>query len=826
MTLRATLEILSRNLLWTWKPWFREFWTALFSDAFLENDNPVQLLRDMSDADLGKLEADPVFMQQLKALQERLDRESQECSRCRPEALDNRVLAYFSAEYGLHDSLPIYSGGLGVLSGDHLKSAHDLGLPLIAMGLFYRQGYFRQRIDGSGQQHADMIMVDPTNLPATPVRSADGQDLTVRVELPGREIELAIWEVHVGDIRLFLLDADREANNAEDRRSTWQLYGGDRDMRMVQEIILGIGGVRAIRAMGMEPDVWHMNEGHSAFLAVERVREHMDRGFLFDESVEAVAASTVFTTHTPVPAGNEAFMLPRLHGYFKPWCEQHGLDFNQLLELGTLTDHAGYKVFSLTALALRLSRFAGGVSRLHGEVSRKMWYHLWHQVPIAETPIGHVTNGVHMATWVAPEYRDLFENELGENWEAQLVEDDPFASLRETPLEEIWNRHQPARAHLLEMVRENQTQRFGAGSDELKAVLMGLRDNSLFIGFARRFATYKRALLLFSDPDRLDKLVNNPSRPVTFLFAGKAHPADMPGQALIRQLHELTLDPRFVGRIILLEGYSLSLARTLVQGVDVWLNTPRRPLEASGTSGMKLCPNGGINLSISDGWWEEAETGNNGWTIGSKREFGDDGIQDYYDSRDLFRLLEKTILPLYHDRREGAFPEAWAKVMLESLISCTAQFSTSRMLVDYTRSYYLPALKKSLRARENNFSTVREFVAFRNLLLPRWYHMTDISLETKRDNEQVSIDAELYLGLLNPDEVKVELFILGNPCIRTVEIHLEGRAADDGVWRYHIDYEDPCLKEAELKVRVLPKHEWLDHDMEMGMCYWFHKKAE
>jgi glycogen phosphorylase len=824
MTLRATLTTLSRNLLWTWKPWFRAFWEELSGEDF--HENPVRFIRELSDEKCASLESDAAFMKSLKALQKRLKLESEECRVCCPDDLDKRTIAYFSAEYGLHDTLPIYSGGLGVLSGDHLKSAHDLGLPLVAMGLFYRQGYFRQRIDGQGQQHADMVHVNTEDLPAVQVLKKSGEALTVSVELPGRNIELAIWEVRVGDIRLFLLDADREANSDEDRRSTWQLYGGDRDMRMVQEIILGIGGVRALRSMNLKPDLWHMNEGHSAFLAVERVRERMAQGLSFKEAVEVVSASTVFTTHTPVPAGNEAFVLPRLHSYFQAWCERYDMDFNSLLELGTLTDKEGYKDFSLTALALRLSRFAGGVSRLHGEVSRKMWYHLWHQVPIAETPIGHVTNGVHMATWVAPEYRELFEEQLGEAWESALIEDDPFACLRSVPLEEIWNRHQPARARLFKMVRENQEGRFGAESKECKAVLDGLRENALMIGFARRFATYKRALLLFSDPDRLDKLVNNSERPLTFLFAGKAHPADMPGQALIRQLHELTQDPRFVGRIILLEGYSLDLARTLVQGVDVWLNTPRRPLEASGTSGMKLCPNGGINLSISDGWWEEAENGDNGWTIGTRKEFGDNAIQDYYDARSLFELLEKTILPMYHDRNELAFSETWAKVMRESLITCTAEFSTARMLKDYTRGYYLPALQKGLRAKADGHKAVLEFISYSEQLLERWYHMTDISLNTRRDGERVSLSAELYLGLLNPDDVKVELFARDGECIVTFECQFNGKSADEGVWRYSLDVSDPCLLEADLKVRVLPKHDWLDHDMEMGMCYWFHRKAE
>lgn len=820
------LLALASNLLWCWTPWYKEFLRSLDPEAFDHHENPVRLVRELSADSLAALAGDETFLKRLKAIEARVTTAIDEArTRC-PQELAGRRIAYFSAEYGIHGSLPIYSGGLGVLSGDHIKSAHDLGLPFTGVGLFYRQGYFRQRIDAAGVQHADMIHLNPEHLPVTQLRDEKGNALRVQVELPGRPVTLVMWEVLVGGARLILLDSDVEGNAPEDRKLTWQLYGGDRDTRMAQEIILGIGGVRALRLLKVEPDVWHMNEGHSAFLAVERVRELLEEGLNFEEAVEAVASGTVFTTHTPVTAGNEAFILPRLHHYFKPWCESAGVDFDKLLELGTLKDALGYKVFSLTALAIRLSRFANGVSQLHGEVSRRMWYHLWHHVPIDETPIGHVTNGIHTASWLSPQFRELIEEKMGADWEQKLCLPEAWEALRDADGATVWGRHRELKASLVAEIRHNLTQRFSGSQVPLDRILAGINPNSLFVCFARRFATYKRALLVFDDLDRLNRIINHPDHPVSFIFAGKAHPADIPGQALIKRIHEISLDPRFHGKVIMLEGYSLELARYLVQGADVWLNNPRRPQEASGTSGMKVCPNGGINFSVPDGWWVEGFNGTNGWNIGGERDYGDEAIQDYYDVRSFYETLEQRIVPLYYSLNGSGYPEDWVRMMLDSLISCTSRFSMSRQVSDYVQQYYIPACHKHERARAENWKGLREFVTYKSSIVRRWDHMTDTWLKSRRENECVDIDAGLYLGLLRPEEVRVELFFRDGNKIRTVPVPQDGPGEQDGVWRYRLYYCDPALRAAELKLRVLPHHDYLDDDMELGICSWFHQKVE
>ena len=824
--LRDHLLELARNLLWCWKPWYQDFLRNLDPERFDELENPVRVVRGLSDKKLAELAGNAEFTEQLKKLEQQIDKELKAALKRAPAKLKKRQIAYFSAEYGIHTCLPIYSGGLGVLSGDHIKSAHDLGLPFVGVGLMYRQGYFTQRIDGQGRQQHEMHLIDLADLPVQPVFDDKGEPVLVSVELPERDVFLRVWMAVVGNSRLYLLDADCEENRPDDRALTWQLYGGDRDTRMAQEIILGIGGVRMLRRLGIKPDVWHMNEGHSAFLAVERISELLREGFHFTEAVEAVAANTVFTTHTPVPAGNEAFMLPRLHQYFRPYCERNNIKFHQLLELGTLADQNGYKVFSLTALAIRLSRFANGVSQLHGEVSRNMWYHLWHQVPIDETPIDHVTNGIHTASWVGKPYRDLFAEQLGEDWEEKLLDQPAWEVLRKVDDRIIWERHLELKQKMVNKLRENVQQRLANSGHPVKEIVSKIREDSLFICFARRFATYKRAALIFDDLDRLDRILNSIDKPVTLVFAGKAHPADQPGQELIRRIHEVSLMPRFHGRVILLEGYDIRLARYLVQGCDVWLNNPRRPLEASGTSGMKVCPNGNLNFSILDGWWVEGYNERNGWRIGRDFEYGDDRIQDYYDVKSMYTILEKELAPLYYDRDTDGIPHGWVAGMKDSIITLTPQFSSSRMVNDYVHQYYIPAIGKGDRAREGEWKSLRAFVEYKRQLGRYWYHMTDTYLNAHRENDHVHAEAGLYLGLLSPDQVRVQLFIRNGKQITTINCALLGEAEDPGVWRYRVEYSGPALLEAEIKMRVLPAHEYLSDEMELGMCYWFNSLIE
>ena len=823
--LRTRLHAIASNLVWVWRPALRDFLASISpADAdFIHN--PVAGLQALGDEQLAALDADKAFQKQLVAAEKNLaDELAASHERC-PEEFRGRVLAYFSAEYGIHQSLPIYSGGLGVLSGDHTKSAHDHGLPLVCVGLFYRQGYFTQRINEHGQQVARMDTLDPARLPVRQVLNADGSPLKLKVDMPEGELVLQLWEVAIGNTRLLLLDSDTEENTWEQRPLTWQLYGGDRDTRIRQEIVLGVGGVRALRALGLTPDVWHMNEGHSAFMAVERVREHLATGMGFVEAVEAVAASTIFTTHTPVSAGNEAFMLPLFHSYFQPWCEHHGMDFHALLDLGTLTEKNGYKFFSLTALAIRLSRFANGVSQLHGDVSRKMWHHLWHQVPIAETPIGHVTNGIHTGTWLSDEFRELFVQHVGADWEQKLENPEAWQVIQDVPDSDIWSRHLSLKTRLYDVIAAGLKRRFEGTGVNWPHMVERLAPASLTIGFARRFATYKRADLLFSDLDRLDRMVNHPEQPVTFIFAGKAHPADLPGQEMIRRIHEVSLMERFHGRVILLEGYDMELAARLVQGVDIWMNNPRRPLEASGTSGEKVPPNGGVNFSILDGWWVEgySESPRNGWKIGRDKDYGDDRIQDYYDVRSQYQLLEKQIIPLFYKLGEDGLPTGWVDVMKASMQSLVPVYSTQRMLRDYMDLYYGPALRKGLKAQSENWGRVHAFVEWKTRLQAYWYHMTDTFLDAHRDAEKVQFKAGLYLGLLNPADVRVELHQQRNGDTLSIPAVLEGPSGEPGEYVYTLNYRGEHLADSQLRLRVLPNHDYLDHPMEMGMCFWFSK---
>lgn len=826
---RARLKTLACNLVWVWQPALRDFLRSLASgdegaiEAFARN--PVAGVRNLTDEVLAGLSADKAFLKRLVAAEDVLARELAAAHERCPAEFKGRVIAYFSAEYGIHQSLPIYSGGLGVLSGDHTKSAHDHGLPLVCVGLFYRQGYFTQRINEHGQQIARMDTLDPENLPVSLVLNPDGTPVQVTLYMPEGPLTLRLWEARIGNTRLLLLDSDVEGNVWEQRSLTWQLYGGDRDMRIRQEIVLGVGGVRALRALGLTPNVWHMNEGHSAFMAVERVRECLADGMTFDTAVESVAANTIFTTHTPVSAGNEAFMLPLFHSYFQPWCESHGMDFHRLLELGTLTEKNGYKFFSLTALAIRLSRFANGVSQLHGEVSRTMWHHLWHQVPIAETPIGHVTNGIHTGTWLSDEFRELYVKYVGADWERKLEEQDAWNAVYDMPDAEIWSRHLVLKERLYAVIAAGLKRRFEGTGVNWTHMVERLRSDSLTIGFARRFATYKRADLLFSDLDRLDRLVNHPTNPVTFIYAGKAHPADLPGQEMIRRIHEVALMDRFHGRVILLEGYDMELAARLVQGVDIWMNNPRRPLEASGTSGEKVPPNGGINFSILDGWWVEGFDAEkvNGWKIGRDKDYGDDRIQDYYDVRSQYTILEKRIVPLFYELDGGTLPAGWVQVMKNSMASLVPMYSTQRMLRDYMNLYYGPALRKGLKAQGENNGRVKAFVEWKERLEAYWYHMTDTFLDVRRDHDSVDLKAGLYLGLLNPADVRVELHSQRNGTTLTVPALLEGPSGEPGEYVYTLNHQAEHLGDTLLRLRVLPNHDYLDHPMEMGMCFWFSK---
>ena len=609
-------------------------------------------------------------------------------------------IAYFSAEYGIHESFPMYSGGLGVLSGDHCKSASDLGLPFVAVGLLYQQGFFTQQIDRDGNQKAIYTTYDPKNLAVQEVVDAEGNDVRVRLSIGDREVQAKIWRLAVGRINVLLLDVNLPENHPDDRAINGQLYHADHDTRIRQEMLLGIGGARALKALGITPSVWHMNEGHSAFMGLERIRDLIaNRNMSFAEAVETVKANTIFTTHTPVPAGHDEFHYGLVDHYFQRYWNHLGLPRDKVFELGKDGYRTGDR-FSMTVLAIKLSNFRNGVSQLHGKVSRHIWNDLWPDVPEEKVPIDAITNGVHTPSWMASEIQKLTSVIFGFDWNDHLIDTEYWNKVVQLPKEDYWRIHGLWKSRLIHEVRKRIKKQFKREGLPVEEVDSYLDPNILTIGFARRFATYKRANLIFRDIERLKAIINNADRPVQIIFAGKAHPADFPGQGVLREIFRHTRSNNFRGKIVLVENYDLSLAKLLVAGTDIWLNNPRKPQEASGTSGMKAILNGGINFSVLDGWWVEGYNGKNGWEIGPNDPPSDSNVQDEMDAVSLYETLENEIVPLYYQQNSNGIPENWIQKSFESYRSLISFFSTDRMVAEYFEKYYAKASKASEFRRE------------------------------------------------------------------------------------------------------------------------------
>ncbi len=670
---------LAHNLWWTWD----NDASALMADIEPSRwddvkHNPVALLAALDDFRLAELAEDKVFQARLADIVARF----REAMVAEPETeLGDRTAAYFCAEFGIHESLPIYSGGLGILAGDHLKSASDLGLPLVAVGMAYRFGYFFQQIDETGRQHEVYHTNEFGVLPAALQCDENGVPLKIEVALPGRTIEALIWKIMVGRVALYLLDTDIDTNNDDDRLISGHLYGGDEDTRIMQEMLLGVGGLRALTAVGINPDVCHLNEGHSAFLIIEQMRiANREQKLDLRTALADVSERNVFTTHTPVAAGNDSFNVDHVREYISELVADTTLDLDEVMALGLDRPNDTHSRFGMTVLALRGSRFANGVSELHGNVARFMWKHLWKDLDEDNVPIRHITNGVHMASWIAPEMDRLYRKHLT---------DDGLDVANET----YWRLHETLRHRLVDTVRGRiaaQRVRHGASAEAIAQAATLLDPEVLTIGFARRFAPYKRATLLLRERERLATLLNNPHRHVQILLAGKAHPQNEPGKELMQEIWEVTQDPIFQGRIVLIEGYNIALARALVHGVDVWLNTPRRPLEASGTSGMKAAANGAPNLSVDDGWWCEGYNKDNGWTFGEGADSQDPDAQDAADVEELFGLLENQVVPTFYDRDDLGIPHAWVAMMKAAATGVIPEFSTARMVDEYASRFYAP----------------------------------------------------------------------------------------------------------------------------------------
>jgi starch phosphorylase len=697
--LAERLRALASNLWWTWNPDVVTIFRELDPVRWRELDhNPVLLLSELSaesiDARARELALHSRIHQAHRRLQEYLGYRAT-WGDVHAGVLLSRPVVYFSAEFGLHESMPIYSGGLGVLAGDHIKSASDLGVPLIGIGLLYSQGYFAQRLDRSGWQREEYVNVSVDRLPLTLVRAADGKPLSIEIETRRGILAARVWRLSVGRVVLYLLDPDCEANPREERGLMARLYGGDASIRIRQELLLGVGGVRALHALGITPGVLHLNEGHSAFATLEMIRLQMQTsGLSFETAARTVAEMTCFTTHTPVDAGHDRFSHDLVEENLGPLREALSLSRDHFLALGRVDQQNPAEGFCMTVLALKLSRHANGVSALHGGVSRRMWNALWPGRPSHEVPIGHVTNGVHVHSWLAPQMRTLYDRHMGAGWVERSAEPEVWAGVDAIDDGELWETHQVLKARLLDFVRRRsvrQLTRNGESEESIEAAHRALDLDVLTIGFARRFATYKRATLLLSQVERLLPLLRHPFTPIQLIFAGKAHPRDDAGKHLLREIADLTRSPGFVGRVVFIEDYDINVGRHLVEGVDLWLNTPRRPFEASGTSGQKVVLNGCLNLSVLDGWWAEAYDGLNGFDIGNGAAHHDPAVQDPRDAEDLYKALEEQAVPLYYQRDRDGLPRAWIARMKRAIRTLGWRFSADRMVMDYVRHCYLPA---------------------------------------------------------------------------------------------------------------------------------------
>jgi glycogen phosphorylase len=690
---------LANNLWWSWHPEVVDLYRDLDPIRWRQLDhNPIALLSEFTPERLEMRAAELVLHSRINYAYRRLKEylaDAHTWSTTNAGVLGAKPVVYFSAEFGIHESVPIYSGGLGVLSGDHVKSASDLGVPFVAMGLFYDQGYFKQHLDSNGYQVEEYLDTKVENLPMRPAVGTDGKPITVSIETRAGKLLAKVWLTQVGRVHLYLLDCDVEGNSPEDRELTSRLYGGDHRTRIRQELVLGVGGVRALKALGITPGVFHLNEGHSAFASLEAIREMMESdGLSFDEALRDVAQHTVFTTHTPVPAGHDRFDGGLIEEHLGPLRDRLGISFQQLMGLGRVEPQNEGETFCMTVLALKLSRRANAVSSLHGYVSRRMWAHLWPWRVEEEIPIGHITNGVHVRSWLAWQMQQLYDRNFPVNWFEHLGQSGVWQGIHSVDPGELWETHYALKNLLLAFVRRRvsrQCRRRGESDEAIEMARSMLDPNVLTIGFARRFATYKRADLILSDLDRFNELLNDPERPIQIVFAGKAHPADEPGKQLIKRIANLRHDNRFAGRVAFIEDYDINVCRHLVQGVDVWMNNPRRPLEASGTSGQKAVLNGGLNLSVLDGWWAEAYDGSNGFAIGKGASHSSDEMNDRRDAADLFRVLEQEVIPLYYDRDVDGLPRQWIKRMMNSIGSLAWRFSAHRMVIDYVQQSYLPA---------------------------------------------------------------------------------------------------------------------------------------
>ncbi len=835
------LQELAYNLRWSWDHDTIGLFRRLDRDLWESTGhNPVWMLGLINQGRLEALCDDPAFMAQFHRVCQDFDAYMMATdtwyTRKYAQA-EKPFIAYFSMEFGLTECLQNYSGGLGVLSGDHLKSASDLGVPLVGMGLLYQEGYFHQYLNADGYQQESYPINDYSNLPVTLQRDASGKPIMISVPMPGRELYAVIWKVQVGRVPLYLLDTNFAENRLEeDRNLTDRLYGGDRRTRIRQEILMGIGGIRALDALGLRPKICHMNEGHAAFLALERARQFMtEHNVTFWQAKEITATANIFTTHTPVPAGLERFGFDLIDEHFTDYYRNLGLNRNEFIDLGR--EHMGdYELFSMPVLALNMSAKANGVAQLHGVVSRHLWQWMYPGVPEQEIPVTAITNGIHVETWISNEMGELFDRYLNPRWRDEEWDPTVWQDVDSIPDTELWRTHERRRERLIAFTRGRlrlQLQRRGAPQHEIDGADEVLDPDALTIGFARRFATYKRATLFMRDVERLKALLNHADRPVQIVFAGKAHPHDTGGKELIRQIINLARTDEFRHRLVFLEDYDMQVARYLVQGVDVWMNTPRRPKEASGTSGMKVIYNGGLNFSILDGWWDEGYNPAFGWAIGNGEEYPEYewDHQDFVESEALYNILEHDIVPLYYDRTRDNLPREWVMRMKNSIRTLAPVFNTDRMVQEYTEQTYIPCNTLATRLTTPTLEKGLEYAAWRGKLAEAWRSVAiqDVDVapqETVKVGADLQVTAVVQLGQLKPSDVQVQLYF-GQLTPRgeinigsAVMMELVGANGSDGSYTFqtHIRYD--TSGERGLSVRILPHHESLPTPFQPGIIRW------
>ena len=838
----SRLTEIANNLWWSWNTEFLKLFQMIDIDLW-ENvgKNPIKFLKLVNQSKIEEISENSEFLKQYNRVVENFDNYMNSKDTWFNKKYPNNkndLIAYFSAEYGLDQTLAIYSGGLGILSGDHLKSASDLGVPLVAIGLLYKNGYFNQKINGNGIQETEYNDIDIENLPMESVKDSEGKDVLVALHFPKKKLYLKTWKVNVGRVELYLLDSDIEANIPEYREITKTLYGGDREMRIQQEIILGQGGVAMLKALGYNPTIYHMNEGHSSFLILELIYNLMkEKQVSFQIARDIVSSKTEFTTHTPVPAGNDIFALSLVEKYFKDYWDKLGITKQEFFQMGMKPDaKIDTTGFNMGILALKVAGKKNGVSKLHGAVSRELFGEVWPNIAANESPITYVTNGIHTCSWLSPHLKELYNKYLIPYWQDKIYDNEVWKKISDIPNEELWKAHQERKTKMLAIVKENTVNRLrrcGYNYDEIMKIVDCLDPNALTIGFARRFATYKRATLIFKDLERITQILNNQNQKVQIIFAGKAHPADKEGQDLIRYIHEISMKPQFKGKVFLLENYNIAMSKYLVSGVDVWLNTPRRPMEASGTSGQKAAVNGVINFSILDGWWAEGYNTKNGWKIGDSIEYSDYESQDRADSQSIYDTLENKIIPMYYEKGKNGISEKWMQTMKESIMSNGGRYSTARMLTDYVDNLYIP-LCNLYDNYYSDLGKVGELNSWKESLRNSW---NDIEITQENNLDNITLDAgnnievrcKVKLSNINKDNIQAQVYygkISENGTVDDISIipmELEEADEENRIYTYKAKVNLVNGGNYGYTFRVMPKHEMILDSANLDLIKWITK---